>query len=249
VKLSAWIASSMSRRRRLAFTCATADCSHPVSFRACPSCSRAPVSAAARSALARAPSASGDTLWGAGKRTLMIFRCPPVLVRGRRIADTLRAVADAGLRPSRAPAPAVAARKRRGAGGICPPWAPGPAVADLVQACARADGTPRASGFGARPAPGDGGAARDTSPAAIRIRGRHLLCLISIATDISLHECWLPAGLTLRHGIGIGGLRARSGIRREGLDHWSSESGRRRPHETARLRGECPRIGRRMGRL
>ena len=33
VKLSAWIASSMSRRRRLAFTCATAGCSHPASSR------------------------------------------------------------------------------------------------------------------------------------------------------------------------------------------------------------------------
>ena len=96
--------------------------------------------------------------------------------------------------------------RARGAGIYCPPAAPGPAVADLVRARARADGTPRASGFGAPPAPGDGGAARDTSPAAIRIRGRDLLCLVSIATDVSLHECRLPAGLTLRNGIGIGAL-------------------------------------------
>ena len=191
-------------------------------IRACPLCSRSPVSAAARSALARNPSASGDTLRRVGKRALMIFRRPPVLVRRRRTADTLLAVADAGLRPSRAPAPAVAARTP-GCRRICPPWAPGPAVADLVQARARADGTPRASGFGARPAPGDGGTARDTRPAAIRIRGRYLLCLISIATDVSLHERWLSAGLTLRNSIGIGALGPISLPPKEGLDQWSSE--------------------------
>ena len=109
------------------------------------------------------------------------------------------------LRPSRVPAPAVAAL-HAGVLVDCLPWAPGPAVADLVRARARADRTSRASGFGARPAPGAGGAARDTRPAAIRIRGRHLLCLISTATDVSLHDCRLPAGLTLRNGIGIGAL-------------------------------------------
>ena len=111
-------------------------------IRACPLCSRSPVSAAARSALARNPSASGDTLRRAGKQALMIFRRPPVLVCGRRIADTLRAVADAGLRPSRAPAPAVAARTP-GCRWICPPWAPGPAVADLVQELAPSECTSR----------------------------------------------------------------------------------------------------------
>ena len=65
-------------------------------IRACPLCSRSPVSAAARFALARNPSASGDTLWRVGKRALVIFRRPPVLVRRRRTADMFRAVADAG---------------------------------------------------------------------------------------------------------------------------------------------------------
>jgi hypothetical protein len=126
------------------------------------------------------------------------------------------------LRPSRA----LGARRGGPHAGVpvdCPPRAPGQAVADLVPARARADGTPRTSGFGARPAPGDGGAARDTSPAAIRIRGRHLPCLISIATDVSPHGCRLPAGLTLRNSIGIGALGPVSRPPREGLDQWSSE--------------------------
>ena len=71
------------------------------------------------------------------------------------------------------------------------------------------------------------------------------------------YECLLPAGLTERDSIGIGESGRFSGARMEGLDHWSSEFGaaalvspeRRRPCETARLAGACPRIRRRAGRF
>jgi hypothetical protein len=82
-----------------------------------------------------------------------------------------------------------------------------------------------ASGLGARPAPGDGAAAGDTTPAAIRIRGRHLLCLIGIATDVSLQECWLPADITPRNSIEISAIGPISLQARAGLDQWSSEDG------------------------
>jgi len=150
---------------------------------------------------------------------------PPATGARPRAADRGHVTGGGGRRccGRRAPQRSPWRPARRGAGGFAHPWEHSPAVADLVRARACADGTPRASGFGALPAPGDGDAARDTSPAAIGIRGRHLLCLVSIATDVSLHECRLPAGLTLRNSIGIGALGPVSLPPREGLDQWSSE--------------------------
>jgi hypothetical protein len=132
---------------------------------------------------------------------------------------------------------------RSGVPADVPALAPGPAVADLVRARARADGTPRASGFGARPAPGDGGAARDTSPGAIRIRGRDLLFLVGIATDVSLHECRLPAGLTLCNDIRIGAPGPISLTPREGRDQWSTEDRAVSAEGRAGLGGACPGSG------
>jgi len=63
------------------------------------------------------------------------------------------------------------------------------------------------------------------------------------------YECRLPAGLTECDGIGIGDSGRAPGARAKGLDHWSSELGRRRPYETARLGGACPRTRRGTGQI
>ena len=99
-------------------------------------------------------------------------------------------------------------------------------------------------------APTAAGAPRKHRAAVPRIPGRQPACLGAPApATCPPCECRLPADLTERDAIGIGGSGRAPGVRTEGLDHWSSEPRARRPGGRRGPGAQGPRIGRRAGRF
>jgi hypothetical protein len=79
--------------------------------------------------------------------------------------------------------------------------------------------------------------------------GRQPACLARGISGVSPPECRLPAGLTLRDGIGIEDSGCAPGACARGLDHWSSEPGAAPAGRDGAAPGRMPPHGGRMGRF
>jgi len=115
----------------------------------------------------------------------MIFRRPPALVREPRI------IPGSGKRPCAAVAPhsAPVAAPHAGLPVNCRPGYPA-RLWPISRRLGVAGETPRASGLGALgPLPAPRAPPKNMHPAATCVRGRYLVCPISAAANVSLHEC------------------------------------------------------------